>query len=177
MFLPICFTLFRALSNSIDFFSEYWTYMICMFRRSRTKHIPLCIKNIRKLNAYYLGKSRITNRNTTYKQFGKCTCDCNVIEWKSKWCSHFSYNQMGNNLDAYRAAVGLFHVKWVLISAMILALTLFMISQLLTYDVPNVIAMSLNETNRTNQMGMLHNSHSKSIWHPLCRECIYPLTS
>jgi hypothetical protein len=25
-------------------------------------------------------------------------------------------------------------------------------------------------------MGMLHNSHNKSIWHPLCRECIYPLT-
>lgn len=23
----------------------------------------------------YLEKSRITNRNTTYKQFGKCTCD------------------------------------------------------------------------------------------------------
>ena len=46
-----------------------------MFRRPRTKHISLCIKNIRKLNTCDLEKSKITNIDTTYKQFGKCTCN------------------------------------------------------------------------------------------------------
>jgi hypothetical protein len=39
-----------------------------MFRRSRTKHISMCIKNIKKINTCDLKKSKITNRNTTYKQ-------------------------------------------------------------------------------------------------------------
>jgi hypothetical protein len=33
----------------------------------------MCIKNIKELNTFDLEKSKITNRNTTYKQFGKCT--------------------------------------------------------------------------------------------------------
>ena len=51
-----------------------------MFHRSRTKHISMCIKNIKKLNTCDLEKNKIRNRNTTYKQFGKCTCDGDVIE-------------------------------------------------------------------------------------------------
>jgi hypothetical protein len=45
----------------------------------------------------------------------------------------FFLNQMGNNLDAYRAAIGLFH------------------------------ACKLNEKNRKNKMGTLHNIIIKSI--------------
>ena len=56
-----------------------------MFRRPRT----LCIKNIRKLSTCDLEKSKITNIDTTYKQFE----NVHVIEMSLN--EKFRRNKMG----------------------------------------------------------------------------------